>query len=149
MSEEENKALVRRLLEEVYNRGNLDAAEELVAQDYVRHGGPADRVSGPEGYKGAISALRSAFPDYELTIEDLVAEGDKVVTRYAERGTHRGEFMGLAPEGKRVEVTGIGVQRVSGGRLAEEWVEADLLGLMRQLGVLPGPEERSEEAGPT
>jgi steroid delta-isomerase-like uncharacterized protein len=145
---EESKALVRRLIDEVYNRGALDVADELLASDFVRHNPLPGQESGLEGYKGGVAAIRLAFPDYEIVIEDQVAERDKVVTRYTERGTHRGEFMGMAPTGKRVELTAISIHRISGGRLVEDWVEWDKLGLMRQLGIIPGP-ERSEEASPT
>jgi steroid delta-isomerase-like uncharacterized protein len=145
---EENKSLVRRLIDEVYNRGDLDAADELLATDYVDHNALPGQESGLEGYKGVVTTLRSAFPDYEVTIEDQIAEGDKVVTRYTGRGTHQGELIGIAPTGKSVELTGIGVQRVSGGKLVEEWCEWDQLGMMRQLGVIPEPEQ-SEEASPT
>ena len=148
MSAEENKTLVRRLIDEVYNQGNLDAADELLATDYVDHNALPGQESGLEGYKGVVATLHSAFPDYEITIEDQVAEGDKVVTRYTGRGTHQGELMGIAPTGKSVELTGISVQRVSGGKLVEEWGEWDQLGMMRQLGVIPEPEQ-SEEASPT
>jgi predicted ester cyclase len=100
-----------------------------------------------EGFKGVFALVFSAFPDYQSTVEDQVAEGDKVVTRFSSQGTHQGEFLGIAPTGNRVRVTGIDIDRVEEGKIVEHWSEADLLGMMTQLGVIPEPGQ-SEEAAP-
>jgi predicted ester cyclase len=126
MSAEENKALVRREQEELWNHsGNLDAAEELFAPDYI------------EAAKQEAADFRRGFPDVVSTIEDLIAEGDKVVARWRSRATHRGEYMGIPPTGKGVEFTGISVYRMEGGKIAESWVSEDQFGLMRQIGAIP------------
>jgi steroid delta-isomerase-like uncharacterized protein len=107
MSTEENKAIARRWAEEVWSEGNLGLIEELVLPDYIEHD-PAvpEEVRGPEGVRRYIEEFRRAFPDMRLTVEDQVAEGDRVVTRWTARGTHRGEFMGLAASGNRLEMGG-------------------------------------------
>ena len=126
MSAEENKALVRREQEELWNHtGNLDAAEELFAPDYV------------EAAKQEAADFRRGFPDVVSTIEDLMAEGNKVVARWRSRATHQGEYMGIPPSGKEVEFTGISVYRMEGGKIAESWVSEDQFGLMRQIGAIP------------
>jgi predicted ester cyclase len=137
MSAEENKAIVRREQEELWNHtGNLDAAEELFAPDYA------------DAAKQEAADFRRGFPDVQSTIEDLMAEGDKVVARWRSRATHRGEYMGVPPTGKEVEFTGISVYRIEGGKIAESWNSEDQLGLLRQIGAVPQPGQ-SEEASPT
>lgn len=138
MSAEANKALVRRLVEEI-NRRNLAAIDTLLAPDFVDHSAPPGHAPGPEGFRQSIGMFVGAFPDFQWTIDDLLAEGDKVVLRVTARGTHRGELMGIAPTGKAVTVTGIAIFRVADGTIAEEWVNRDLLGLLQQLGAVPGP----------
>lgn len=147
---EENKALARRVSGELYNSGGtLDAADDIYAPDVVAHdpNSPGD-MHGPEGVKHFASAFGSAFPDRQSTVEDQIAEGDKVVTRYTFSGTHQGEFLGIPPTGNRVQMTGMYLSRISGGKIVEEWNIYDLLGLMQQLGVSPAPGQ-SEEASPT
>ena len=144
MSEEANKALMRRMVEEILNSGNLEAADEIFAPDYVLHD-PAspEEVRGPEGFKRFVGMFHAAFPDLHLTIEDQIAEGDsKMVTRYRVSGTHRGDLMGLPPSGKRVTFVGVGVTRTSDGKFVETWEHYDALGLMQQLGVVPLPGPR-------
>jgi steroid delta-isomerase-like uncharacterized protein len=138
---EANKSLVRREMEEVFNQGNLDAAEDLYAPDYVIHDptSPED-VRGVEGARHFAATYRQAFPDFQATVEDQVAEGDKVATRFTARGTHLGELEGIAPTGNRIEVTGINISRIAGGKIAEEWTNYDTLGLMQQIGAVPEPE---------
>jgi steroid delta-isomerase-like uncharacterized protein len=139
---EENKALVRRVFEEVINQGNLDLVDEVYAPDYAYHEpGIPELPPGPEGFKQLASMYRSAFPDVHITVEDIIAEGDKVVARFTARGTHQGELMGIPPSGNRIEVSGININRISGGKIAEEWENFDALGLMQQLGAIPSPEE--------
>jgi steroid delta-isomerase-like uncharacterized protein len=141
VSPEENKAVVRRFLEEVFGGGNLELADELFAPDYVLHDPSVPgEVSGPEGMKKYMSMYRSAYPDTYFTIEDQIAEGDGVVTRWRGRGTHQGELLGIPPTGEQVAVTGIEFDRISGGRIGETWVSYDALGMMQQLGVVPRQE---------
>jgi len=137
MSIEENKAIVQRAAEEVMSKKNLAVVDELFAADYVSHAAGGQEVRGPEGVKQFLSMYDSAFPDMRETIEDMVAEGDKVVARVTMTGTHQGEFMGMAATGKQVTVTGIAILRIVGGKVVEEWREDDRLGVMQQLGVIP------------
>ena len=130
MSLEENKALVRREQEELWNHtGDLDAAGDLFAPERA------------EAARQEAADFRRGFPDVISTIEDIVAEGDRVVARWRARATHLGEYVGVPPTGKEVEFTGISMYRIEGGRIAESWTVEDELGLMRQIGAVP-------EAGP-
>lgn len=138
MLTKENKALLRRLFEEVWNQGNLAAVDELLAADYVLHD-PAQLIRGPEGFKAYVSA----FPDLHATIEDQIAEEDKVAMRFTVRATHKGAFQGLPPTGKQVILTGIDIQRIADGKVAENWVNLDALGLLQQLGVVLPPGQAS------
>ena len=138
----ENKAILRRVTDEVFTQGNLDVVDELFAPSYVLHdpGVPGGELRGIESFKQQwVSMFRTAFPDLQLSVEDQVAEGDKVVTRYTGRGTHQGELMGIPPTGNEVVVSGTIMSRVSGGRIEEEWNNFDALGMMQQLGVIPPP----------
>ncbi len=140
MSAEGNKAIFRRYVEEVGNQGNLELADEIFDR-YASHQ-PDGRMlqRGPEDVKRFIGEFRQAFPDFHSTIEDQIAEGDKVVTRWTMHGTHQGEFRGIAPTGNRITVTGIGIFRFSDGKVVESWDNFDQLGMMQQLGVIPAPE---------
>ena len=145
---EENKAILRRVTDEVFTRGNLDVVDELLAPDYVLHdpGVPGGELRGTESFKQQwVSMFRSAFPDLQLSVEDQVAEGDKVVTRYTGRGTHQGELMGIPPTNNEAVVSGIIISRVSDGRIEEEWNNFDALGMMQQLGVIPEPSQEGVE----
>ena len=146
MSAQENKALVRRVMDEMFNEGNLDLADELFAPDYVDHD-PAmpEDIHGPEGFKEYVSVFRSAFPDLHIEIEDQVAEGDKVVTRWTGTGTHEGDMMGIAPTGNKVTLPGMEIVRFSDGKIAEGWEGYDSMVLMQQLGVMPSPEEEQAQ----
>ncbi len=143
---EENKAVVRREFEEIFNHtGNLDAAEEIYAPDYVSHEPTSGEVRGIEGAKQFAATYREAFPDLENTIEDMVAEGDEVVVRFKARGTHQGETEAFGPPtGERMEITGITIKRLSEGKIVEAWTNFDALGMMQQLGLIP--EAGQEEA---
>jgi steroid delta-isomerase-like uncharacterized protein len=143
---EENKAVVRREFEEIFNHtGNLDAAEEIYAPDYVSHEPTSGEVRGIEGAKQFAATYREAFPDLENTIEDMVAEGDEVVVRFKARGTHQGETEAFGPPtGERMEITGITIKRLSEGKIVEAWTNFDTLGMMQQLGLIP--EAGQEEA---
>ncbi len=136
---EENRAVVRREFEEMFSQGgNLDAAEQIYAPDYIGHEPTSGDIQGVEGAKQFAAAYRQAFPDLQTTIEDQIAEGDKVVTRFRSRGTHQGETEDLGPAtGNRIEVTGITIERFSEGKIVEDWTNFDALGLMQQLGLLP------------
>jgi len=141
MSAEANKAIVVQLYEEIWNQGNLDLVDKLIAPNAINHdpqqlpGVP----SGPQGLKDAVTVLRSAFPDDHHTIEDLVAEGDKVVVRTTLTGTHQGNFLGLAPTGKHITNTSIHIFRITSGKIVEAWANRDDLGVLQQLGAIPAP----------
>ncbi len=137
---EENKAIPRRLFEEIWNRANVDAVDEICADGFVLHD-PAvpEEVRGPDGYRRFVTMYRGAFPDINFVVEDQVAEGDRVATRWTGTGTHRGELMGVPPSGNRTTVTGIVIDRVSGGKIEESWVNYDALGMMQQIGAVPSP----------
>ncbi len=143
VAQEEHKMIVRRLFEEVWNEGRLDVLDKIAAADYINHpqAHQPNFGGGVEGEKQFISMYRSAFPDVQMTIEDMLAEGDKVVVRWTGRGTHNGELMGIPPTGKQATVTGIAILRITDGKLAEGWGEFDALGMMQQLGVIPAPEQ--------
>jgi steroid delta-isomerase-like uncharacterized protein len=136
---EENKALVQRFVEEAFNRGNLDVADEIYAPGFVSHesDGPVER--SPEYVKQFVGTYRGAFPNGHTTVEDYIAEGDRVAYRWTFRGTHRGELMGIPPTGEQVAITGITVDRISGGKIGEEWNNFDRLGMLQQLGAAPAP----------
>jgi steroid delta-isomerase-like uncharacterized protein len=136
MSSEENKALVRRFFEET-SRGNLDVLDELMSESYVDHNLPPGLPPGREGQRQLIRSYLRAFPDLRFTIEDLIAEGDKVVTRGHYQGTQQGEFLGIPPTGKQVNVALIDIVRLADGKLVEHWIEADNLGMLQQLGAIP------------
>ena len=131
---ERNKAHIRRVIEEVYNRGDLGAVAEVASSDLVIHA-PSGDMRGHEGVRAYVAALRTGFPNLTITIEDQVAEGDMVVTRWVARGTHRGPFNGLPGTGKDVVVAGTDIDRFAGGKVAECWTHVDELGLLRQLGA--------------
>lgn len=145
---EENKALVRRWFEEVFNQQDFDVAEEIVAQDHVDHDPTLpDTPSGPEGVKQSVSLYHGAFPDAHITVEDQIAEGDLVATRWTGRGTHQGDLMGVPPGGNRVTVAGITINRISGGKIVESWDSYDALGMMQQVGAIPAPEQAERARG--
>jgi len=135
---EENKASVRRLIDEAWNKGNLAVIDQILSPEYRLHiqaPGAMDR----EGYHQAVSMYRSAFPDFLFTIEDMVAEGDKVVIRATMTGTQEGELMGLPPSGKMLTMEAIAIRRFEDGKIVEEWVLTDMLGMMQQMGVVQMP----------
>jgi len=137
MSTEQNKEIMRRFYEEFWCKSNVDAVDELVDPDFVDHQWPADWPQGLEGLKMLIRNLRKAFPDMHETVEDIIAEGDKVVGRFTLHGTHNGEFLGIPPTGKRVKMDGIDILRIKNGKIVEFWYKEDTLGLFGQLGVFP------------
>ena len=137
MTAEENKTIARRLQEEVFGQGNLQVVDELLASDYLSHApGDPEQSRGVEDIKHIVRTYRSAFPDLTYTVEEQVAEGDMVVTRWTARGTHQGEFMDIAPSGNRIEVSGMSMDRISGGKIVEDWVNWDALEMMQQMGAI-------------
>ena len=135
----DNKALVRRLLEESFNSGNSAVADELVAADFVDHNPLPGLPPTAEGFKQSFAVIRAAMPDMTYTIEDVIAEGDKVVVRWTTSGTNTGEMLGMPATGKKATVTGIDIFRVQDGKLAEFWLSWDQLGMLQQLGMIPPP----------
>jgi steroid delta-isomerase-like uncharacterized protein len=139
---ERNKSVERRLIEQVWNRGNFAVVDELIASDYIGHSSTPDgETEGRQGYKQFYAALRHAFPDLQVTVEDQIAEGDRVVTRWTARGTHTGSFQDIPPTGKQGDITGITIDRIANGKVVECWTNADDLGMLQLLGALPAPEQ--------
>jgi steroid delta-isomerase-like uncharacterized protein len=136
----DRKARLRQVPEEIFNKGNLELVGELFTDDYVLHDPnfPGE-VRGIDGFKSYVSAFRTGMPDLEITVEDQVAEGSKVVTRWRGSGTHDGELMGVPATGKRVETSGMIISRFEDDKIAEEWASVDVLGLMTQIGAVSGP----------
>jgi steroid delta-isomerase-like uncharacterized protein len=130
---------MRRYYGEVWAKGNLVVADELVADSFVDHMPMPDQRPGRDGHNDAVLAIRSAFPDLQLTIEDVLGEGDRVVGRWTMRAAHSGELMGIPATGKPVEMQGIDIVRIESGRIAEMWHIEDVLGLLIQIGVVPTP----------
>jgi predicted ester cyclase len=142
MATEENKAIVRRFMEESFGGGEPELVDELLDPDFVRYDPyiEAGAVKGAQIVKENIVWFRNAFPDLTCTIEDQVAEGEKVVSRWTVRGTHQSEFFGVAGTGNRVQFTGIQIDRFGeSGKIVEEWAEFDLLGAMRQMEAVREP----------
>jgi steroid delta-isomerase-like uncharacterized protein len=137
MSTEQNKDLVRRFYEEVFTKGNIAKADEFIAADFVDNSPMPGQAPGAEGAKQTLAMYLSAFSNMQATIHDMIAEGDKVVTRYTAGATHTGELMGIPATGKQITMTGIEIFRVAGGKLVERWESFDQLGMMQQLGVIP------------
>jgi steroid delta-isomerase-like uncharacterized protein len=136
MSTEENKSIVRRFFEVGPSKGDLIAANELLSPGFALHV-PLPCSPGIAGINDVISACRAAFEQLNVTVEDMVAEDDRVAARFTARGIHKGAFMGLPPTGKSITMTGIEIFRIENGKIAELWGEANLIGLMQQLGILP------------
>ena len=137
----DTKKIILQLLEEPW-KGNWDVIDEYVAPGYVGHD-PAEPgpIRGPDGFKANIQKYIDGFADAHITVDDQIAEGDKVVTRLRGRATFTGEILGIPPNGKVVEITGISIHRIADGKLVEHWANADLLSFMQQLGALPAPEQ--------
>ena len=145
MSLAENKALARRSFE-AFNQRDLAAADEIYAPSYVLHNpiAPPDLPRGPDGVRQQHAGYLAAFPDAQITVEDLIAEGDRVAVRVTVRGTHQGTFIGVAPTGRRVTLEAITIYRVDAGKIVEDWTIADIPGLLQQLGAsAPAPSAMS------
>jgi steroid delta-isomerase-like uncharacterized protein len=141
MGVEENKANARRFVDEVINRGNLAAVDELTAPDFVDHSAPPGVPPTAEGAKAFFGMFHSAFPDLHATVDDVIAEGDRVVQRRTTSGTMRGDFMGMPASGKQASWSGIHIIRFADGKLVEHWSVVDLIGMLTQLGFAPAPGE--------
>jgi steroid delta-isomerase-like uncharacterized protein len=143
---EENKEKMRRVLEEAFGQGKTEVVDEVLDSDFVcwDPNSETGEIRGAETIKGEIEYFRNAFPDFFWRVEEQVAEGDRVTTRYTLGGTHQGEFFGVPGTGKRIEITGINIDRFDeNGKLVEEWAEYDLLGAMRRMGAIPEPTQQA------
>ncbi len=138
MSKEKSKSVVLRFVEEVQNQHDISAIDELFSPDFVDHSGISN-LTDLDGTKQFFTMFFNAFPDIQVTIHDQTAEGDKVWSRKTFNGTHQGEFMGIPPTNKPVEINVIDIHRVVDGKIIEHWAVADMLGLMQQLGAIPPP----------
>ncbi len=138
MSLEENKALARRYLDAI-DRQDLAALDQVLSPDYRYHLPGSPEPLDRERHRQFLTTFYAACPDLSHTVEDMIAEGDRVATRATDRGTQRGELMGIPPTGKQFTITGINIVRVAGGRIVEEWVVFDQLGMLQQLGIMPSP----------
>lgn len=138
MSVQKNKALARRVFDEIWSQGELDLADELLAADFVgRPGGLGEPFRGPAGLKAFVGRLREGFPDITFVVEDMVAEGDLVATRWLATGTHDGEFMGIDPSNRSVKFSGMTILRCGDGLIREGWSQPDAVALLRQVGAMP------------
>ena len=137
MTPEEGSALINRFYDEGWNANNLDVYDELVTDDFVDHQAMPGLPPGREGFKALNVMFRSAFPDVWVTVDRVLADGDKVACRWTSTGTHQGDLFGIPPTGRKVKVTATVVYRIEDGRLAEGWINRDDVGLMQQLGVIP------------
>ena len=137
MALDENRELVRRFNEEVWGQGRVELIDQLFAPDYVDHYTPPGGPPGRDGIRYDVERVRAAFPDLEITTDDIVCEGDRAALRWSGRGTYRGGIPGIDAVGTEVTMSGMHFYRIRDGRIAERWEEFDRLGLMRQLGVLP------------
>ena len=134
----ENKAICRRFIEEGFNTGNLAVAQEYIAPNFANHDPATPPLpTGPEGYKQLVTIYRTAYPDLKLALDDLLAEGDKVVARWTARGTNTGKLGDMAPTGKPMMVTGISILAITSGKVAAQYTNWDTLGMLQQLGVIP------------
>lgn len=143
MSGADNKAIVLRLIKEVLSDGNMAVVDEIIDPNFGLHlPGSQEPLRGTEGLKRAAEGFRSGFPDRRMLVEDIICEGDKVAVRVTQQGTHQGIFQGINPTGKQVNVTAIAIFRVADGKIAEEWLSSDRLGLLQQIGAFPQPQSR-------
>lgn len=136
MSSERNKALIRRLFDEVLNAGNYGLLDQLIGASYVEHNPAASQAPGAAGVRDKIRGLRAAFPDVRFVLEELIGEEAIVAARYRWQGTHKGIFLGIAPTGRRLSVRGMDFYRLEGGRVIEHWDMVDEFGMLSQLGDL-------------
>ena len=137
MSSEQNKTIVRRLLEEPWT-GNLRVVDELIDPKYIGYDQAIpEPLRGPDGFKENVATYRGAYSDARITVDEQIAEGDKVATRWTGRGTHDGDLMGVSPTGKKVTVSGLTFSRIANGKVVEDYTNWDTFGMMQKLGVVP------------
>lgn len=143
MSLDENKAIVQRILKEFWIDGNVAVLDELLASDCINHEQSSPELRGKQACKQWANDVRlvnrQGFPDFDITLEDIVAEDDKVVKRWVFEGTHSGEFAGIPPTGKKITMRGITLYRLAQGRISEMYWNYDVFGLLQQLGAIPAP----------
>lgn len=144
MSAKENKAVVRRVFEEMVDQGRLELADELIADDVEIHSPVPGAEGGREGFRRFIGGFLAGFPEQRTELHELISEGDRVAVRHTHHAVNTGEFLGMPPTGREVVVSGIEIFRLRDGQVAEFWHQDDLLGLLQQLGAIPG---QPEEAG--
>jgi steroid delta-isomerase-like uncharacterized protein len=135
--EDKNKAILRRIFEEAFNKGNLEIVDEVIADSWVYHGAEGMEMKGRDGFKQFVTMYRTAFPDFNMTVDDLVAEGDKVATVGTVKGTFKGPMMGIAPTGKQITGKVMAVSRFKDGKEVEVMEVYDRLAMFQQLGVIP------------
>ena len=135
----DNKTIIKMFVEEVINQGKLDRGDDLVVADFVELDPLPGQQQGREGLKEVIGQMRAAFPDMHWVLEEMIAEGDKVASRFTWTGTHRGPFLGIPATGRSVTVKGVVIDRLVEGRMADSRILMDTLGMMQQLGVIPAP----------
>ncbi|MBN1148251.1 MAG: ester cyclase [Anaerolineales bacterium] len=138
---EEHEILLTRWFEELWNKKNYEVAQKLLHSDFVDHANGNQAGQGVAGVVETVRSWHSGFPDGRMTLEDVYTDGDKAVVRTTFRGTHNGPFGGVAPSGKKVTVTSIGIERIADGKIAESWGDLNLLGVMQQIGAIPSPEQ--------
>ncbi|MBA2396811.1 MAG: ester cyclase [Ktedonobacteraceae bacterium] len=139
MATEENKTIINRMFDEIFHQGNLAAADNFIASDVIYHPFPPTFPAGPDGFRFVFQMLVGTFPDQHIAIDDIIAEGDKVVVRSTFSGTRSGPLLGFPPTGKHCTQSQISIFRLINGKVSEYWFNADDLGMIRQLGLLPGP----------
>lgn len=139
MSTDDNKSVIQAFIEDVINLGNLDRADDIVIEDFVELDPLPGQAQGREGLKDVIRQIRAAFPDIRWTVDEMVAEGDKVFSRFTWSGTHEGAFLGVPATGRRITVKGMVIDRLVAGKMADSRILMDSLGMMQQLGALPAP----------
>jgi steroid delta-isomerase-like uncharacterized protein len=134
----DSKAIVRRLYEDVWNKRKLEVVSELISPSHALHDNNASGSSvGPEAYRAQVAIFLAAFPDLRFTVEDILAEKDKVAASWTISGTHKGEYLGVRPTNKKMSIEGITIHHLAKGKIIDSYISADVLGLMRQLGVVP------------
>ena len=146
MSTNDNKNVIKTFIEDVINQGRLEQADDIVMDDFVELDPLPGQAQGREGLKEMIRHMRSAFPDIRWTIDEMVAEGNKVLTRFTWSGTHQGTFLGVPATGRRITVKGMVIDRLEAGKMADSRILMDTLGMMQQLGALPVPAASNERS---
>ncbi len=133
MNPQKNKALIQRLYNEYFDKWNLTVVDELIAPNFICHAIPPELPKGPQGFNQFYAWLRSAFPDIRFTVNDLIAENDKVVVRWTWHCTHTGNYIEIPPTGKKISVDGIAIYRIENDKIVERWVQLDINGMMKQM----------------